>query len=217
MLPIYDEINFIDILDKGGRNKPWLVKVNVGDAYENYVIKIFDEDPENFWTASEVYGSILAKEFDLPTPDIALFEVTPETIMTFPGELQMYLEDKGSGIKFGNLFMEGSLQFDPTSSRQIGIVKNRIEMDTLYAFDQLINNIDRNSNRPNILIRQDEIMLIDHELAFNELNEDRQTQILGGNTIGNNYQHHIFYYMLRSASGRSKQDFFSTFQELLRS
>lgn len=214
MIPVYNDIQFLEILDKGGRNKPWLVRVLVNDDYQDYVVKIFDDNPDQFFTAAEVYGAVLASEFELAVPGFALFEIDGRNLYGFPSELQILAEEKGFGLKFGSKYIPGSQGYTVSLHKQQ--IQKRLAVDTLFAFDHLINNTDRNSNRPNVLVQDLEILVIDHELAFKGLNPAAQKLIESGNPINNMFRHHICFELLVRSTNSTKRDYFHTFEELLR-
>jgi len=215
MLPIYDDITFLEVLDKGGRNKPWLIRTLVNDTYEEYVLKLFQEESEaqSYLTASEIYGAVLASEFDLTTPEIALFDLSDSTIFSLPGEQLLEVEEKGKGLKFGCKYYPDSYPYTPSIHKNQ--IQRRVAIDTLFAFDQLINNVDRQHHKPNILYRDAGVMLIDHELGFKNLREARQ-RIENNNGSNASYQRHICYELLVRANSSTKKDYFDTFEELLR-
>ncbi len=215
MLPIYDDITFLELLEKGGRNKPWLIRALINDTYEEYVLKLFSQEAEldHSYTAAEVFGSVLAAEFDLSTPEVALFELNHDNVFSFPPDQQAEIEEKGFGIKFGCKYYRGSLAY--SSQIHKDQIKKRVGIDTLFAFDQLINNVDRQHHKPNVLYRDEGVMLIDHELGFRNMKE-AQTNIMNSNP-GNPLIHgHICFEMLKRANNSSKQAYFQTFEELLR-
>jgi hypothetical protein len=67
----------------------------------------------------------------------------------------------------------------------------------IFAFDALISNDDRRIANPNLLVRGDEMFVIDHEAAFSFL------YVLGGRTPQLDLQRrrslrdHVFFYQLR--------------------
>lgn len=215
MLPIYDDITFLELLEKGGRNKPWLIRALINDTYEEYVIKLFSQEAEleHSYTAAEVFGSILAGEFDLSTPEVALFDLNQENIFSFPPDQQAEIEEKGFGVKFGGKYYQGSLAYSKKLHKDQ--IKKRVAIDTFFAFDQLINNVDRQHNKPNVLYRDDGIMLIDHELGFRNMIA-AQNNIKNANPGNPQIQGHICYELLSRANNNTKKSYFETFEELLR-
>jgi len=143
-----------------------------------------------------------------------LVSVDQTTIAGLPPEQQLEAEEKGLGLKFGSKFYPDSYDF--TVSLDKYVLEKRLEIDTLFAYDHLINNIDRNHYKPNVLIRDEKVLVIDHELGFKGLGESTIEKVTIGNPIESRYRHHICYNNLSRSGNKRKQDYFSTFQELLR-
>lgn len=94
----------------------------------------------------------------------------------------------------------------------------------IFAFDCFIINQDRGGyrNKPNLLVDDDGLKLIDHELTFHFINgesEDAYNAIM--NSFDNHtwapiYQMHVFYQKLKSYKGNNnKENLFDTFEEYL--
>ena len=215
MLPVYKVTSFIKVLEKGGRTKPWVVTVDAEGEIRQFVIKFFDADREDSrgGVVNEVLGYVLAKQFDLPMPQAALVECDPFFIQMAPPELIEWYESKDERIKFGTELVNGSILYDPSVSR--AFISHRIEeADTIFAFDNLIRNRDRNFFKPNLLIHSENCWLIDHELGFEKLEngkadlERHQLDSAFTNT-------HIFYKYLKNTPKNIKNNYFDTFSEYL--
>jgi hypothetical protein len=216
MLPVYNAISFQRVLEKGGRTKPWLVLVDTGQRVEPYVVKLFTKEliGEKDSVANEVIGNILAKEFQLPVPDAALIEMDANFISTItdPALLEV-LQQKDERLKFGSVQLEGIYRFDPATS--LGEVRRMIEIDSVFAFDNLIRNPDRNFLKPNILVRSKEAYLIDHELGF-EITPESVGELDNWQWSQRYFRHHIFYDYLRESGHSQKMDYFTEFHGCLR-
>lgn len=66
--------------------------------------------------------------------------------------------------KFGSEFMEGSFLYNIQTDRHT--IKQMLEPALIYAFDYFFCNRDRNNQKPNLLIKQMEGYLIDHEMGL---------------------------------------------------
>jgi hypothetical protein len=149
MLPVYKAISFIKILDKGGRTKPWLVFVNTGSKIKPYVVKIFDTQliEERDSVTNEVLGNIIAKEFELPVPQVAFIDMDYDSIQTFRDfTLIDLLGSTDDRLKFGTEYLEGFVQFN-TALFAISESKKIIDIDSVFAFDNLIRNADRGNEK----------------------------------------------------------------------
>lgn len=217
LLPILTAISFQHIIEKGGRNKPWVVIVYAGGQIMPYVVKLFDSAIIEYkdCVTNEVLGNVLAKEFNLPTPKAALIDFDDEFISTIrDSRLLEIIEAKDDRLKFGTQLQEGFFPFDasyPTSD-----IKNIIEPDTVFAFDNFIRNPDRNVGRTNILVKSDEAFLIDHELAFEISAETIEKELLNWGWDSKFYNQHIFKKSLTNSILRHKKDYFTEFEECLK-
>lgn len=92
---------------------------------------------------------------------------------------------------------------------------SRIDLDTLYAFDNLIRNSDRGHPKMNLLMGPNEGFLIDHELALRSqdiVDVDINTMQLGSSFT----KYHLAYPYLKKLRGTKKQQVFNDFSEYLR-
>jgi hypothetical protein len=116
-------------------------------------------------------------------------------------------------LKFASEFIPGHYRFPTDLDKKV--VENIVDLQTLFAFDNLIRNRDRNKYKPNLLVLQNDSFLIDHEMG---LELDEQTLL----DFKNNFwdprfiSHHIAYEYLKNTSERSKTEYFNTFEEYLR-
>ena len=74
MLPIYNAFLVEEIDLPGGTTKPLLVSVDTGNKLDKYVVKVFTHDPVQNYSplAHEIYANLLALQFDIQTPEMAL-------------------------------------------------------------------------------------------------------------------------------------------------
>lgn len=217
MLPVYKAISFVKVLEKGGRTKPWLVLVHTGQQVRPYVVKLFDSEgiAKRDAVANEVMGNVLAREFQLPVPPAALIEMGPDFAGTIqdPGLLEV-LANTDDRVKFGSLQLEGFGRFDPKAVT-LAEVRRMVEIDSVFAFDALIRNPDRNHIKPNLLVKQNEAYLIDHELGF-EITAGCVKELDDWQWKERFYRYHIFYEHLRNTNHGQKEGYFEEFFEYFR-
>ena len=217
MLPVYPAISFQRVLEKGGRTKPWLVLVNAGESIKPYVVKLFKTEmiQELDSVTKEVLGNVLAKEFDLPVPDAAFIRMDRSFINTITDpQLKIELGEKDGRLKFGTALLDDFVRFD-TRSVSLTEVRRIIEIDQVFAFDNLIRNPDRNEVKPNLLVRSDEAYLIDHELGF-DIAADSLSELDDWQWKERFYRYHIFYEHLKRTPHTPKKDYFNAFEECLK-
>lgn len=173
-IPSYTAFQFINTL-AGGTTRPWLIEVDTGKANpELYVMKLFPDkflQQQNF-IAHEVMGSILAKEMDLPTPDIALIKLSESFKATIPSEQLPDLQQCSGKLFFATKY---TLATEYSQTLQLRYL-TKDDIPTILAFDMLIYNIDRTKRKPNLLFCEKKFYVIDHEGAFAHAHPDR-TQI----------------------------------------
>jgi hypothetical protein len=215
MLPVYKVTSFIKVLEKGGRTKPWVVTVDVGGEIRQFVLKFFDEEAEDKrgHVVNEVLGYALAKQFDLPIPQAALIECDPIFIQKVPHHLIERYEERDKRIKFGIEYVKDSILYDPWAKRNV--ISRRIKnADTIFAFDNLIRNRDRNHGKPNLLLHSDGYSLIDHEMGFEKL-EEGMVNLANRSYDSRFASNHIFYQHLKNAKQKTKNEYFEMFREYL--
>jgi hypothetical protein len=204
-LPVFEAIGFQAILDKGGHSKPWVVMVNVDGSPKPYVVKLYktaDIEARNKMTA-EVIGNVLAKEFDLKTPNAAIINFSDAFRMTLNESCEDILADVDERPKFGCYFLEGANSFNSDTKRSE--VENIINPALLYAYDYFICNRDRTNNKPNLIVKNGIGYLIDHELAL----EIEAKHLAFDQTLAMDYRYknHLFYNHLKKQRGDKKHIF----------
>jgi hypothetical protein len=210
MIPIYEAISVNSIIpSKIGRNEPWVITAYANNRPENFVVKLFStqeiESRDN--VTNEVLGNVLAAQFSLNVPDIAFIEFKNDVVMNLTPQQFGQFEKADERLKFATKLISPNTSYNqglPKSS-----IKKRIEMDVLFAYNNLIRNLDRVDNKPNILLTKKDILLIDHELAFKIENTKK---VFANQSIAHN---HIFYKHLKKARKKDKNDYFNEFQEYL--
>jgi hypothetical protein len=168
MIPIYKALRLEEGSLIGGTTLPSLMIVcdNVGIIQGTYVVKVFDTKHIEQYnpTNKEIIANYLAGEFDLSVPKMAIIQV-PENIIEEMLGKEAY---KNKSLKAGFYF--GCEYIDNTTSYQEEIkISNDDdwELETIFAFDALIINVDRVLKKPNILFKNGSFILIDHELSLN--------------------------------------------------
>jgi len=166
MIEIYRAIAIDSIAIKGGSTKPCIMTVadDTGKIVGSYVVKVFNQNHiQTHPTQREVICNVLAQEFDLSVPKMALIQVDKFIILElrksgyFDGKLIL------SGIYFGSLYIEGAVDYSPATPT---VSFEAWELKTIFAFDILIRNVDRRVDKPNLLLKDENFYLIDHELCF---------------------------------------------------
>lgn len=169
--------------------------------------------------AKEVYGNILAQALNLPVPEALLARFTPNFIATLPEEARIRNEQCHRGLRFASQHHEGATIFgDQLTNSKI----QDYDMGTVYAFDNLIWNLDRGGerNKPNLLIQDDDYLLIDHELILPfaddpDIYNDAAIQSFLRNEWQYRYEKHLFYPYLKKMKPIKKEGLFTVFAKSL--
>lgn len=215
MLKILDAIQFGNVFTKGGRTEPWLVHVLVEGERQPYVVKLFrsEEIDREHTVAREVFGSLLANEFELTVPEPALINFSKAFIDTLPLEVKEIASFKDHRLKFGCKYCDNTQLLDADLPPN-HLPKIAHEAATIFAFDTLINNKDRGRVKTNILISisDDNYYIFDHERAFKNIKQLHTEVLL--NRFSETLENHVFHSYL--AKKRHKKELFHTFHEYLK-
>ena len=211
MLPKYEAIDFVDVLPENvGHTKPWVVMANTPYGLTPFVTKLYNTPQvDNFHRVTkEIVSNILAQQFDLSVPTCALIEISPDIIANLPPDAQLQYDDADPRPKFATVQISNASNAFPEMSKLQ--YQKRIQLDTLYAFDNLIRNHDRGTKKTNLLINPSDAFLIDHELTFCEQDivdiDITQVQLEDRFT-----KHHLFFRYLKRSHKQFRQNFFNEF------
>lgn len=210
---IYKAIEKLPKNLEGGHTKPWLVNVITEHGLKPYVVKFFKyQTIEEIGAVSkEVFGNILARALDLEVPECALIDFQPDFLASLSTEDRRRVEESDQRLKFGSEYISGAVPMLPKLPSNI---LNRNLLDRIYAFDYLINNIDRRESKPNILLTKRGYYLIDHEGAF-VINEDSIKNYMA-RAIMYIYNNHLFFRFLKKSRQKYKKEYFHSFVETLK-
>ena len=215
MLPKYEAIEITSFIsENSGHTKPWVVMANTPMGLKYFVVKLYttNQVDDMYCINNEVFCNILASEFNLATPKCALIEIPDSITMNLPSEQQLQLYNSDPRPKFATELISNVTS--AVSGLPKHFYKGRIQMDMLYAFDNLIRNGDRGHPKPNLLLAPNDAYLIDHELAF------RSRDIVNVNIDvlqleGKFTKEHLFYSYLKKAQFKTKQNYFNEFSEYI--
>lgn len=218
-MQIYEAISFQKIVDSGGSTYPWRVMVvDENKQQREFLAKMFTERQlsQQHAIAKELFGNVLAREFDLITPEAGLINFSEVFIEhQLSNDEKDKLLQKHKGLKFGCEWINGMQIADPNN------LKSHLKdyhLATIFAFDNFVLNLDRGGfrNKPNLLIDDDDFLLIDHEQIFyfsDDVNASHNAVITDFKNDVWKYQaeKHLFYPSLKNLSPKAKNDIFGTF------
>lgn len=115
--------------------------------------------------ASELIASSLAAHFRILRPEPAAIRLHPNLVkwlVTQRNDLAEVLRNS-TGLNFGTRLLTDAATWPVGRALPEAMM---IPAAHVFAFDALIANDDRRRDNPNVLVRGDEIFVIDHEAAF---------------------------------------------------
>lgn len=213
LIEIFDAIQKVSTMD-GGSSRPWKVVVLTASGLKPFVVKLFTTNnlEQGGSTAKEYICNILASEMDLKVPTPALIRFNEDFIETLSSEDREFLRSRDNGLKFGCEFVEGAISFNKYTPRS---VLYRYDVGKIYGFDNLILNMDRNNEKPNMLLKNRECYVIDHEMAL-EIPTSAIRDLRTGDTYYQ-YVRHIFFMFLKRSTESEVGEFIDEFREAYRS
>ncbi len=190
------------VLVRGANGKP-----------QKFVVKPFRALHQRQYTplVSEVFGAVLAGEFELPHPEPALVEFSAAFQATLAAPEVQQLHGIDSNLHYGCQLLDGAYPYAPALT---AAAIAQYDAETIYAFDNLIRNMDRRAGKPNLLLFEQEAYLINHELSC--LVPDNTVDQLQQGRWEHNYREHLFYPTLRNPTLFAADNAFIEFTNFLR-
>ena len=113
---------------------------------------------------AEVVAAVLAADLGLDVPAPAVVEV-PVGFDAIVSDPVVAAAVKASpGLNFGSVHLGTSFTGWPNERTLIGPMRDQAA--AIFAFDALVQNVDRRTTNPNLWARSDTIGIFDHEQAF---------------------------------------------------
>lgn len=212
MLPIHNAIVFDNRITQHTRTQPWIVITQDGnDVVEPYVVKLFTyaENSDRQTVAREVFANVIARCFNLSVPQAAFVDFYSNDFLNTLSKPELeIINGRDPRVKFAVKYVPGHAQYNYDHPRSF--YHKFSDIDSIFAFDNLILNSDRNIGKANVLLAERRVVLIDHEYSL-----DVSRQIIDefdANTWSYRCIKHIFYdYLLDTY----RPEFFKTFLERL--
>ena len=117
----------------------------------------------------EAVGTLLGRDLGLPIPEPFAVEITEQFVraMPSPGASHAALIANSVGWNFGSRArFPQVVQWSPAMVVPINL---RPQLAEVFAFDAMIQNPDRGRRNPNCKVKDEELVIYDHELAFSFL------------------------------------------------
>ncbi|RZK22678.1 MAG: hypothetical protein EOO43_09360 [Flavobacterium sp.] len=176
-----------------------------------YYVKSFRKQKINtFQTAKEIVACEVALQLDLPTPKYDVIDIAPAKLSGFysDNEVQRFYD----GHKFCSKRLE---QYNALPRISTGYLRD-YEVAGIFAFDVLMQNADRGvrDGKPNLLINDDSLIMIDHELTLSFISSMPSTVDYENNIRLYPYYYHVLLNHVKSI--KVKSHIFDEFLENLR-
>lgn len=115
----------------------------------------------------ELVASLLARDLDLPVPDPFLVDVDADFHEGIADADIAQRFQTSAGLNFGSRYLGPAFASWP-QLRRVPSAMRQVAAD-VFAFDLIVQNPDRRQEKPNLLCKDDHLVIFDHELAFSFL------------------------------------------------
>lgn len=200
-LPQIQALMSFDIMDTGTTQPMGVRGVDTETGTRGqYVVKFHNANrmtPKS--SCREFLGAWMAKELGIKVVEPVLINISPEFVNTLKGKNGFRAAQQSIGPNFGSVYEAG---FTILPVRNFRLDKEFIDLARMiFMFDMLISNADRGAGKPNVLGNGQDILLLDHELAFSfmdllSLSRNKTPWIIGFSEA-EMYKSHYFYPILK--------------------
>ena len=128
-----------------------------------YVVKFRGAGQGAKVLVAELIVGGLAAQLGLPTPDLALVDISPRFGRSEPDPEIQELLRRSHGTNVGMRYLEGAFNFDPSAAGNL--ISAELAARVVWL-DSLTTNPDRTHRNPNLMIWRSEPWLIDHGAAL---------------------------------------------------
>ncbi len=158
-------VSFIKVMSHG-RTKPCLMLCEDQQGnQEEVVVKLrAGVEVKEAGLVSELMAAQFASDLDLPVPKPGIVEIEAgfDAVVHITDVAAMFRDSVG--LNFGSQKLPNGFNTWP-KDKPIPMLLRPLAAE-IFAFDLLVQNLDRRRDRPNVLWKGDDLFIIDHELAF---------------------------------------------------
>jgi hypothetical protein len=111
----------------------------------------------------ELLAGFIAMQMGIPVVEPVIIEITPAFVNLLIGNEAWVAPDKSLGHNYGSIYIREHttlLLNKGLNNRQLPLAQD------IFAFDMFIQNPDRTNNKPNLLTEGNDMIILDHEIAF---------------------------------------------------
>ena len=169
MLPLVTATRFGRKAENGRTRPPILFcdQENNPEEIEVYVKLRGSPELTSTGLMCEGIAALLGRDLGLPVPEPFAVEITDEFVSAVGEAAEAPLFRSSVGLSFGSKAMYP--QFAPWAPERVMPIPMRATAADVFAFDAMIQNPDRRHNNPNCKVRDEELLIYDHDLAFDFL------------------------------------------------
>lgn len=149
-----------------GKSRPALIVAQSESGEFVELVAKFAESCERkeIALAVEVIGACLAGDLGLPVPEPLIVELPVEWLAVLPKDYRSVAGN--AAFAFGSKLVSGQWpHWSQTSKLSETMVQTAA---SIFAFDALIDNVDRRNENPNCLVSGNQIRIFDHEMAWTQ-------------------------------------------------
>lgn len=149
-----------------GSTRPLVLQCEAPNGEKSdYVVKLKSASKTGvFGLASEWICAGLAGNLNLVTPHAEIVQISREFADAVPNDSVKARLLANLGANFGSQYLTGGYTTWP-KNRPLARSLRRLAVDIL-CFDVFVQNLDRRTEKPNVLWKNEEIVIVDHEMAF---------------------------------------------------
>lgn len=139
------------------------VDVETGEK-DDYVVKLNASERMHVESRlRELVAAFMAMEMSLPVVEPAIIDISPAFVKTLQDKPYYVLATKSTGINVGSRYIKDFT----TLPNEISLTGSQeAAAQNIFAFDLLIQNSDRNFEKPNMITDGKNLVMLDHELGF---------------------------------------------------
>lgn len=165
-IKVFYPTNYIKTLGNG-TNKPILVHAIDEDGNKlELVVKLLESERMDInANLRELTATIIAQRLEIPIPDAAVINVNNDFVETLINNSEYKRVNSSIGLNFGCTYLEDMQQISTSDELKVTKISQALK---IFYFDMMIQNADRTfvGGKPNLFFKDDQLVILDHELAF---------------------------------------------------
>lgn len=165
-LPIIEALSDFDLMDTGTTEPMGIRGVDklTGERGQ-FVVKFINSSRMSAKSSCrELLGCWMASELEIHVVEPVIINISTEFVSNILGKKGHQSALKSIGLNYGSLYESGYTIFPNINFVLDAHLMEQAKM--IFMFDMFIANADRGAGKPNVLSNGDNLLILDHELAF---------------------------------------------------